>query len=117
MTNYTDAIEYFKKSYLFFTKSDDNVSAAYALCNIGEIYYDSGNIVEALEYMKDAVEHMAKLEDKRHAAIQLQGLGDIYEKMQQTDLANNCYSESLEILQKYGNSRDIINAEKKLIKK
>jgi len=115
MSNYVDAIEYFKKSYLFFTKSDDNVSAAYALCNIGEIYYDSGDINKSLEYMKDAVEHMNKLDDKRHLAIQLQELGDIYKKMQQPDLAGNCYKESLDLLKTFGNQRDILNIEKKLI--
>jgi len=114
MTNYIEAIEYFKKSYIYFVKSDDNVSAAYALSNLGEIYYDSGDMNTSLEYMKEAVELMHKLDDKRHAAIQLQGLGEIYEKIMQDDFAKNCYSESLEMLKKYGNERDIMNAEKKV---
>lgn len=114
MTKHSNAIEYFKKSYLHFINSGDTVSAAYELCNIGEIYYDEGNINESLKYFEDAVKHMKELEDKRHSAIQLQSMADIYFKIKQIDLAKKYCKESLDILQSLGNDRDIKNALKKM---
>lgn len=116
MTTHVNAIEYFKKSYLHFINSGDSVSAAYELCNVGEIYYDDGNIQEALKYFEDATKHMKDLDDKRHAAIQLQSVADIYFKINQVDLAKSCISDSISLLEKYGNERDIMNAKNKLEK-
>jgi len=116
MTKHANAIEYFKKSYLHFIRSGDNISAAYELCNIGEVYYDSGDLIQALKYLQEAAEHMNNLEDKRHAAIQLQSMATFYEKINQQQLAQKCCLDSIKLLEIYGDERDISNAKKKLIK-
>lgn len=116
MTKHTNAIEYFKKSYLQFIREGDNISAAYELCNIGEVYYDEGNLPEALKYLEDAMEHMQNLEDKRHAAIQLQSMASFYEKINQINLAKKCCIDSIKMLEIHGDERDVSNAKKKLSK-
>lgn len=100
LCNYQNAIDYLKKY-----NSEDNITAARALCNIGDSYVGLGNYKEALGYFTKA----ADLSNDIFSAAYLLKAGLVNEELGDKVKAIECYTK---IKEKYPQSIEGMDIDK-----
>ena len=100
LSDYSKALENYKKSLLIREELSDNKGVANISNNIGMIFQELGSYDKALDNYMLALQFYEKSRDERRIAVVLNNIGAVYGDLQNYDKELLTYMHSLEIKQK-----------------
>ena len=107
LSDYSKALENYKKSLLIKKELMDNEGVAKISNNIGMIYQELGSYDKALDNYMLALQFYEASEDEKKIAVILNNIGTVYGDLKNYDKALFSYMHSLEIKQKLDDKRGI----------
>ncbi len=100
LSDYSKALENYKKSLLIREELSDNKGVANISNNIGMIFQELGNYDKALDNYMLALQFYETSRDEKRIAVVLNNIGTVYGDLKNYDKALLSYMHSLEIKQK-----------------
>ena len=101
--NYSQALDYFERSFKISEEIRDKRGIAYALMNIGNIYMNLGSFPQALDYFERSLINFEEIRDKRGIAGVLNNIGVIYMNDDKRPQALDLYERVIKIREEIGN--------------
>lgn len=105
--DYIQALDAFTHSYELLSTSEDELSIATTLSNIGTVHYELGNYPEAIKNLLGAMSTYENLENRAGLSRVTNNLGNIYLRQKNEKKALEYYTYSLSIKKELGNKSSL----------
>jgi tetratricopeptide (TPR) repeat protein len=107
LSSYDQALEFYRKAYDAYMKTNDKKGQSLILSNIGEIYVHKGDLSKAEKHFKKALDISRRIGGLEAEGSTLDGLGSVYQIRGRWDESIKFYKAGLEIRKKIGDKHGL----------